>query len=70
MANLEQGMTPDMEKAYNGFIAQRMVAEENQSGKVNKTLDYNAATGDIEEGRLTPVRRNGPSISLSMRRLW
>ena len=50
MANLEQGMTPDMEKAYNGFIAQRMMDEENQSRKVNKTLDYNAATGDMKKG--------------------
>ena len=50
MANLEQGMTPDMEKAYSGFIAQRMMDEENQSGKVNKTLDYNAATGDMKKG--------------------
>ena len=50
MEFLEQGMSPDMEKAYNGFIAQRMVDEENQSGKVNKALDYNAATGDMKKG--------------------
>ena len=50
LAILEQGMTPDMEKAYNGFIARRMVDEENQSGKVNKTLDYHAATGDLKKG--------------------
>ena len=33
---LEQGLSPDMEKAYNAFIAQRMVDEENQTGKVDK----------------------------------
>ena len=50
MDSLEQGLSPDMEKAYNGFIAQRMVDEENQTGKLNKTLDYNAATGDMKKG--------------------
>ena len=50
MDRLEQGVTPDMQKIYNGFIAQRMVEEENQSGKVNKTLDYNAATGEMKKG--------------------
>ena len=47
---LEQGLSPDIGKGYNGFIVQHMVDEENQTGKVNKTLDYNAATGDVKKG--------------------
>ena len=67
MEFLEQGLSPDMEKAYNGFIAQRMVDEENQTGKVNKTLDYNAATGDMKKGMFDA--RAKPSTSLLTRRL-
>ena len=67
MEFLEQGLSPDMEKAYNGFIAQRMVDEENQTRKLNKTLDYNAATGDMKKGMFDA--RAKPSTSLLTRRL-
>ena len=40
------------EKCQEGFSAAApcKVDEENQSGKVNKALDYNAATGDMKNG--------------------